>query len=349
MFARILMFITLLPTLSWAQNDPLQIMTITRPPFSMVENGKDVGFSVDLWDAVATELGLDYEFQRVDVFGDMLAGVETSAVDGAIANISITAARERVMDFTQPIYASGLQIMVPQKDSGVSMLTLLLRADLLVAILAAFALLFGGGMLMWAFERKHQDYFNRPAGEAMFPSFWWALNLVVNGGFEQLAPRSILGRVFGTFMVISSLFVVSIFVAKITAAITVDAIQNNVDGVNDLYGKRVGTIEGSTSAGFLDKRDLRFIEYKGLEEVLSAFEQGILDAVVFDAPILAYYANTRGAGQAQLIGRVFLPENYGMALPANSELAEPINRALLTLRESGKYDSLITKWFGTSR
>ncbi len=341
-----LIFLLVWPSWVLSQSEPLQITTVTRPPFSMVENGKDTGFSIDLWQAVAEELGVAYEFQRVDSFKAMLDAVETGAVDGAIANISITASREGVMDFTQPIFGSGLQIMVPKQESNLGIFSILLSPDILLAILGAFVVLFGGGMLMWTFERRHQDYFDMSAKEAMFPSFWWALNLVVNGGFEQVAPRSFFGRIFGVLMVISSLFIVSIFVAKITATLTVDAIQSNVGGINDLYDKRVGTIESSTAAGFLNSRDMRYVAYPGLEEMLEAFEAERLDALVFDAPILAYYANTQGADKAQVIGRVFLPENYGMALPSGSDLAEPINRALLMLRETGRYDALIKKWFG---
>ena len=40
-------------------------------------------------------------------------------------------------------------------------------------------------------------------------------------------------------MVISSLFVVSLFVARITAVMTVDALNGSVNSVSDLYGKRV--------------------------------------------------------------------------------------------------------------
>ena len=235
----------------------------------------------------------------------MLAAVESEQADGAIANISITAACERVMDFTQPIFSSGLQIMVPFEQSNTTILSIILRRDFLLAIVAAFALLFGGGMVMWAFERRHQFYFDKPASEAMFSSFWWAFNLVVNGGFEQLAPRSFFGRIFGTLMVISSLFIISIFVVKITATLTVDAMQNNVAGINDLYEKRVGKIENSTAANFMDNRDMR---YPGLRELIDGFEAGELDAVIFDAPILAYYANTTGSYKAMMIARVFLPK-----------------------------------------
>jgi len=62
----------------------------------------DTGFSVALWTMLAADLGLRTEFIRSDSFGGMLDMVINRQVDGAIANISITAEREAIMDFSQP-------------------------------------------------------------------------------------------------------------------------------------------------------------------------------------------------------------------------------------------------------
>ena len=97
------------------------------------------------------------------------------------------------------------------------------------------------GMLMWVFERNRQLYFRRPLRDALFPAFWWALNLVVNGGFEERMPQSRFGRFFAVLLVVSSLFVVSVFVAQITATLTVAAISENVDSLNDLEDRRTAT------------------------------------------------------------------------------------------------------------
>ena len=64
--------------------------------------------------------------------------------------------------------------------------------------------------------------------------------------------------------------------------------------------------------------------------------------------MLAYYVNTAGAGLAELTGSVFKGENYGVALPTNSELREDINQVLLSLREDGTYAEIYRKWFGES-
>ncbi len=338
----------LLSTAFGAASQDLKIATVTRPPFSIVQDGRDTGFGLDLWNALAEDLGESYEIVRVAEFSEMLRLVESGEVDAAIANISVTAGREAVMDFTQPIFDGGLQIMIDSdQSSSLTVLAAIMSRDLLIAIAIAFALLFGGGLLMWRFERKSQPYFDRPIKEAMFPSFWWALNLVVNGGFEERAPTTIFGRIFGVLLVLSSLFIVSIFVAKITSALTVDALQNSVNSVNDLYDKNVGTIQGSTASSFLEGRGMRYAGYPGFDELIAGFEAGELDAVVFDAPVLAYYVSNSDGG-ARLVGPVFLRENYGIALPAGSPLAERLNRSLLKLREDGTYGSIYRSWFGVN-
>jgi polar amino acid transport system substrate-binding protein len=277
----------------------------------------------------------------------MLNAVTSGTSDAAIANISITSAREQAMDFSHPIFSSGLRTLIPLKpDSSFSLISTIVSWELFFAIIGAFGVLLAGGMLMWRLERNHQDYFDKPAHEAMFPAFWWALNLVVNGGFEERVPRTPFGRIFGVLLVISYLFVVSIFVARITAAMTISAIESSVSSVNDLYGKRVGKVAGSTAEAFLQNRDLNGYALNDLSDVLRAFEDGDLDAVVFDSPILAYYVKTDGARFGQLAGPTFQHENYGIALPSGSELVEPINQALLELREDGTYAQIYLKWFG---
>ena len=333
-----------------SQAETLTVATVDRPPFSYEVDGEDTGFSMDLLAALAEELGWEYSVVRMDTFGDMLSAVENREADMAIANISITADREARMDFSQPIFEAGLQIMVPSDATrSPSLFQALLSRELFIAIGLAFAILLGGGMLMWGFERRSQPYFDRDLKEAWFPSFWWALNLVVNGGFEERMPRTPFGRILGVVLVVSSLFIVSVFTARITSVMTVDAITSNINSVNDLYGKQVGTISGSTAASFLNRREIEFTGYEDLDSMLTAFKDGDLDAVVFDAPILSYFAAHEGRKIATMTGGVFLRENYGILFPTGSPLDEDVNRVLLTLRENGTYDQIYRKWFGAQR
>ena len=80
--------------------------------------------------------------------------------------------------------------------------------------------------------------------------------------------------------------------------------------------------------------------------MFEALEDGKIEAVVHDAPILAYYAQTTGKGRFETVGRIFNPEKYGFAMQSGNERTEEVNRALLKLREDGTYTALLEKWFG---
>ncbi|UWQ96158.1 transporter substrate-binding domain-containing protein [Rhodobacteraceae bacterium M385] len=331
-----------------AQDEGLHFLTIDRPPFSYLDDGNAEGFSIDLMRQISSAMGQEVRFTFVDEFSQLLDGVANGDADGAVANISITSEREALLDFSRPIFGSGLKILVSGAANGASIWDVVFRWELLALILAGFGMLFVLGMLMWVLERKHQDYFKDNARDAMFPSFWWALNLVINGGFEVNVPRSILGRLLAVVMVVSSLFVVSLFVASITASLTVEAISGSIQSLDDLRGRRVGTTQGSTASLFLDERDVTHTGYGTFTDLMDAFEAEELDAVVFDGPILEYYLTQSPGVQAYLLERLFRPQDYGIAFAQGSDLREPVNRALLRLSEAGEYQDLRQQWFGTA-
>ena len=68
----------------------LTISTVTRAPFSMLIDGVDAGFSVDLLAAVAQELNLSITYVRKDGFGEMLDAVQDGSVDAALANHALS-------------------------------------------------------------------------------------------------------------------------------------------------------------------------------------------------------------------------------------------------------------------
>lgn len=330
-----------------AQNTaPFKVITIERRPFSFVVDGKYSGFSIDLWNAIASDLGRTTKFITASKFSGLLQAVEQDSVDIAIANISITSKREEVVDFSHPIFDSGLQIMMRVHGSSAGILSTLFTWQMFGWLAVGGLVLFSVATLMWFFERRSQDFFNQPYREGIWRSFWWALNVVVNGGFEERIPNSWPGRIFAVILVISSLFVVSIFVAKITATLTVGELRSSIQSLSDLHGKTVATTTGSTSSAYLQTNLVRHQKLNSISALFAGLESGKLDAIVHDAPILAYYAATRGKGIVKTVGPIFHREKYGIVLKQGSALVEPVNLSLLRLRENGTYQILIDKWFG---
>ncbi|MEO0391350.1 MAG: transporter substrate-binding domain-containing protein, partial [Pseudomonadota bacterium] len=132
-------------------------------------------------------------------------------------------------------------------------------------------------------------------------------------------------------------------------AMTLRALGTQVTNVDDLDGRLVATTAGSTASAFLRGRDISHETFVDYTTLLHAFEDGELDAVFFDTPLLAYYAATEGRGVGRVVERVFRPEDYGIALPQGSDLRERINVALLNVQEAGVYEDLYWRWFETGR
>ncbi|MEL6585645.1 MAG: transporter substrate-binding domain-containing protein [Pseudomonadota bacterium] len=346
LFVIFLWLATVLPGFAQQSEDPLVVATVTRVPFSLEQDGAQTGFSLDLWAAVADALDLDYEIRRFDGFNDMLNAIETGEADAAVANISITADRETRMDFSTPIFSAGVQVMLPPEGSIWSLLRAALSPRLLGLVAIGVGTLLLLGMLMWVFERRHQTYFGQTPKEAAFPAFWWALNILITGELVEKTPKSAMGRLFGVLMILCSLFLVSIFVAMITASVTLEALSDDVERITDLDGRRVGTTEGSTTSAYLDGRGVSHLTFASFDQLVAAFEEGQIDAVVFDGPILAHYVESAGNGRGRLIDRVFQSEYYAFALPSDSPLREAINRELLRLEDNGTYGEVQQRWFG---
>ncbi|MFC0218621.1 glutamine transport system substrate-binding protein [Pseudochelatococcus lubricantis] len=81
-------------------------------PFEFKQGDKYVGFDIDLWDAVAKELGVTYELRPMD-FAGIIPALQTGQVDVALAGITIKPERQQVIDFSDGYYDSGLLLIVP--------------------------------------------------------------------------------------------------------------------------------------------------------------------------------------------------------------------------------------------
>lgn len=83
------------------------------------KTGEYIGFDIDLWAAIAEVLGVEYELQPMDFVG-IVPALQTGSVDVALAGITITSAREKVVDFSHPYYDSGLTLMVRADNEDIN-------------------------------------------------------------------------------------------------------------------------------------------------------------------------------------------------------------------------------------
>ncbi|MDX2470783.1 MAG: transporter substrate-binding domain-containing protein [SAR324 cluster bacterium] len=88
------------------------------PPFEFKENGKFVGFDIDLLDAITKELGITYRLQGMD-FNGLIPALQTGNIDLAVAGMTIKPERKKVVDFSRPYYKAGLRILVRADETRI--------------------------------------------------------------------------------------------------------------------------------------------------------------------------------------------------------------------------------------
>ncbi|HEY7788181.1 MAG TPA: transporter substrate-binding domain-containing protein [Casimicrobiaceae bacterium] len=99
--------------------DVLRVATdATFPPFEYTENGKRVGFDVELIEAIANVLHRKVEWTDID-FKGLIPGLLAKRFDVAASAIYITDERRKVVDFTDPYYPGGLVIMTRKGDQTI--------------------------------------------------------------------------------------------------------------------------------------------------------------------------------------------------------------------------------------
>jgi polar amino acid transport system substrate-binding protein len=316
----------------------------------MGEQDKLTGFSVDLWQKITKHLDKKSTLVVYPSLSTMLRAVKQRKADVAIAAISITAEREEKFDFSYPMFASGLKILVRNsKSSGFvpNILRDLFSPALMQIIGLAFVMVMIAAHLIWVLERRHP---NSSISERYFPGIfeavWWSASTLATQAEEM--PRGALGRVLAVFWMFIAVLFVAYFTATVTAGMTVQTLQGDIKGIEDLKGRVTATIANSTAAEFLQSRGLKTLEVDQIDAAYAALLNKNVDAVLFDAPVLLYYAAHEGQGKVSLVGETLRDENYGILLPMNSPNRKPINEALLSIKENGTYQSLYNKWFKTS-
>jgi ABC-type amino acid transport substrate-binding protein len=331
----------------------LRVATKWLEPFVIYQNRRYTGFSIELWEKIANEMGMNYELYGVNTTAKLLDEVKRGAADIAISGIGITSGREKTLDFSHPFFESGLQIMVAQE----SVTPLKAIFNKIFSILLSPGLMYGVGIFMiglffaahiiWLLERRHNPAFSNGYFNGVWQSLWWAVVTVTTVGYGDKTPKGKMGRLFGMIWILAGYFVFAYFTASVTTTIALQELRGTINGPEDLFGKKVATVENSPAADYLAHHGIDTIYFEDIEDTFDSLDAGDADAVVYDAPVLRHYALQKGRGHVKVVGLIFKEQIYGIALQADSPYREAINIALLRLVEKGVYKEIHNRWFGS--
>ncbi|NLH97877.1 MAG: ABC transporter permease subunit [Chthonomonadales bacterium] len=121
----------------------------------------------------------------------------------------------------------------------------------------------------------------------------------------------------------------------------------NLKGIEDLKGATVGIQINTTAKEVLRERpDIRMREYNSIDLALLDLQNGNIDAVMTDLPVLRYMLR-RSFDSLRLTGTLLTEERYGIAARKDrAALIAEVNAAMARLEARGIVRQLHAKWFG---
>jgi ABC-type amino acid transport substrate-binding protein len=333
---------------------PLVVATRHVPPFAIKdEEGNWSGISIDLLREIVLQLNensqqqFDLELREMSL-KEMLAALENGDVDLAAAALTVNFQREQKMDFSHPFYNSGLGIAVEvDKRSGWLLVIERIFSWTFLEILAGlFGLLCISGLCIYIFERRrNREQFGGSFWRGLGAGIWWSIVTLTTVGYGDKAPKTAVGRMIAVMWMLSGILVVSAFTASITSALTVGQLRSRLSGPGDLPRVRVATVSDSTSQSYLQSRHIRFEKFAELPDALSALDEGQVDAVVYDAPLLRYQA-LQDHPRASVLNATFETQDYAIAMPSGSPLREQVNQALLRVISQRWWEETLRDYLG---
>jgi len=329
----------LLAVVGEAKAQPLRIAVYDAAPYaSVARDGSFTGASVDLWRRVAEDIGKNYQFFLLSNMEDVLRGLEERRFDAAIGAITITEDRAARVDFSFPSHRSGVAAAL-RKDVGtraavVSFSTAASELGPLFCLM--IVLLFVAGVAMWLAERLENSASEADSAvRTLRDGLYWAVVTMTTVGYGDKTPKTPLGRYVATAWMLGSLALVSLMSASLVSRLTAEQVGATARfGQSELWGKRVAAAAASSGSEWLEHHRITHRNYRNLQEALEALAAGREDVVVNSVGALRFLVARRFSKSLRVADPLLAPAYMAVALPANSPLKRPLDRALLRITES---------------
>ncbi|XP_026847558.1 glutamate receptor 1 isoform X2 [Drosophila persimilis] len=363
----------------------------------LVGNDRFEGYCKDLADMLANQLGIRYELRLVQDgnygsenqyapggWDGMVGELVRKEADIAIAAMTITAERERVIDFSKPFMTLGISIMIkkPVKQTpGVFSFLNPLSQEIWMSVIFSYL---GVSIVLyfvtrfppyeWRIVRRPQPegavqqppgiiggatHSEPPQHQSPVPandfsllnSFWYSLAAFMQQGCD-LTPPSIAGRIAAAVWWFFTIILISSYTANLAAFLTVERMVSPIKSPEDLAMQtdvQYGTLLHGATWDFFQMWD-----YMNSNPHLSvhAYDEGIRRvrtskgkyALLVESP-KNEYVNARSPCDTMKVGRNIDAKGFGVATPIGSPIRKRLNEAVLTLKENGELLRIRNKWW----
>jgi ABC-type amino acid transport substrate-binding protein len=177
---------------------------------------------------------------------------------------------------------------------------------------------------------------------------WWAAVTLTTTGYGDKVPVSWRGRSVAVVWMFASNFCIAFFSAALASSFIVGRLKTGIAGPDDLPRARVAAVAGSAGAQWLGLQQMSARSYPFVIQASKALQRGDVDALIYEKAILGHMIKEYGWRELQVLPHTLAVREYAIAVPTDSPLKEPINRALLKVVYGPAWKDVVQRYVGAT-
>ncbi|GMS80598.1 hypothetical protein PENTCL1PPCAC_2773, partial [Pristionchus entomophagus] len=335
------------------------------------------GYCVDLLDKLANDMGFDYTLYKVR---DEKWGIKTETgwnglpqdlitgkAEMCVTALKLNSERAKDIDFSIPFLDTGIAIIVKIRSGVLSPTAFLEPFEYSMWATILFVCIQGAALFIFVFEWVSPYSFNMqkyPPPDHKFSlcrSYWLVWATLFQASVSTDVPRSFSSRFMALAWAAFGLTFLALYTANLAAFMITRVQFYDLSGINDSrlwYPEdvkppfRYGTVEGGNTHETMRKNWARMHHYihktRFFKTNISAGVDAVineeLDAFIYDAVVLDYWAGKEANCQLMTVGKWAAMTGYGIGLPKNSPLTPQVNRWMLQYQHNGDLERLQNFW-----
>ncbi|CAF3047056.1 unnamed protein product [Rotaria sp. Silwood2] len=348
-------------------NVSLRIGVIESIPFTTISNVIDehgqnqttlIGYVPDLINLLQNRMGFVSQIILApsnQTYAGLVDAVANGVYDIVVGDVTITAARSEIVEFSNSIFDNSLRLIVRTNQmSNVYVLAYLrpFSTNLWIMLLAAS---FFAGLFMRLLEHSENlELQHRSFLSSVAMSWWYSIGTIMGYGADFRVATAA-GRLLTVGLYLLSLVLVASYTANLASDLTIGKSQNIISGIDDIKkGKipynRIGIAVGTAMEDYYVKEisegNMNFHALNNAQDIYRSLLLGTIDVSIMDSGVLEYMTNNIYCNLTLVPGD-FCSSAFGIVIPKNWLYDQDLNVNILSLRESGDLDNLKAKWFQT--
>ncbi|XP_029203797.2 uncharacterized protein LOC114967902 isoform X2 [Acropora millepora] len=221
----------------------------------------------------------------------------------------------RDQPFVKVVSAPRVMLLVydgPKQTRTQSLVNTIFYAwPFLIFILVAAA---SSGLSVWLLESLFfSKEFSGEFYHGVWDGFWWAFVTMTTVGYGDRSPKSIPGRIFCFFWIITGINIIAIFTALVTATVTATTQPHF-----NVHGAKIGAVNGSEEFRLGVSLNFDMQAFGTPAKITRAVKNKEVEGVLIDNYALTRFSNLMEDDPIRLERTIEHPITYGLVLPTGS-------------------------------